>query len=105
MDIGHPKIDYGIVLVFALTIFSLSSGLPGMSQALSIGDSWKSDVGKMTLELDITGIRPGDKGLIRLCVEEEFLVKELVWILVARDRCMGASHDASIFCRSHVESK
>jgi hypothetical protein len=75
MDVGHPEVDHGIVLVFALTVFFFSSYLPGVSQALSIGDSWISEVWKVTPEFGGTGIRPCNESLFRLWVEEWFLVQ------------------------------
>jgi hypothetical protein len=75
MDVFELEIDHGIVLMFALTVFFLSSCLPGMGQALSIGDSWKGYVRKMALEFGITGIRPCYEGFVRRWVEEGFLVK------------------------------
>jgi hypothetical protein len=56
LNVVEPEVDHGIVLVFALTVFFLSSCLPGMRQSLSIGDSRIREVGKMALEFSDTGI-------------------------------------------------
>jgi hypothetical protein len=56
LNVVEPEVDHGIVLVFALTVFCLSSFFPGMRQSLSIGDSRIREVGKMALEFGDTGI-------------------------------------------------
>ena len=75
-----------------------------MGQALSVGDSWKCDVWKMTLEFSDTGIGPGYECFIRLCLEEVFVVEELVWVRMIGNGCMRSEFNYSILRWAHKKS-
>jgi hypothetical protein len=74
LNVVEPEVDHGIVLVFALTVFFLSSCFPGMRQSLSIGDSRIREVGKMALEFGDTGIRPCDTLRCSRLGEDSFFI-------------------------------
>jgi len=105
LNVVEPEVDHGIVLVFAVTVFCLSSFFPGMRHSLSIGDSRVREVWKMALEFGDTGIGPCDTFLCIRWGEDSVIVEELVRVRVAWDGVMCADHYASIFCRSHLKGQ